>query len=346
MIGSLRKTSPALSSKSDSSSLSIESAKSDLPISIIIPVFNAQETITRTLDSVFASKYPDYEVLIVDDGSQDQTIAVLENWKEETGCSIKLLRKDHGGKASAANFGVQESQGSFLFFLDADSYVVPDFIEESLKILEKMKKGAIDYVQQVSNPQTNLWTKVSEFERKLLELHPDNFGALFVIKREIFEKYPFTTSLSPQYEIDIRLLRANLLVFDPTPVVFSDEPEKLSKMFRRKIRWNYGFLEAIQINGFEKRIDKFLFTLRISMSFIGFFLMIFPFILGIVVNPAFMIFPLCAFLVLWAKNIILAIRMGLSLRLSFVFTLYQFYVLNLAVILAILRFMLKRPPKW
>jgi cellulose synthase/poly-beta-1,6-N-acetylglucosamine synthase-like glycosyltransferase len=81
LISSLRKTSPDLTSKSDSSSLSIESSKSDLPISIIIPVFNAQETITRTLDSVFASKYPDYEVLVVDDGSQDQTIEILEDWK-------------------------------------------------------------------------------------------------------------------------------------------------------------------------------------------------------------------------------------------------------------------------
>ncbi|MHA2367578.1 MAG: glycosyltransferase [Candidatus Hodarchaeales archaeon] len=273
-------------------------------------------------------------------------IGKLEDWKEKTGCPIKLLRKDHGGKASAANFGAQESQGSLLFFLDADSYVVPDFIEKSLNILQQTKKGAIDYVQQVSNPQINLWTKVSEFERKLLELHPDNFGALFVIKREIFEKYPFTTSLSPQYEIDIRLLRVNLLVFDPTPVVFSDEPEKFSKMLRRKIRWNYGFLEAIQINGFEKKADRFLFTLRILISFIGFFLMVFPFILGMAVSPAFLIFPICAFLVLWVKNVILAIRMELSLHLSFVFTLYQLYVLNLAVILAILRFMLRRPPKW
>ncbi|MFW9914535.1 MAG: glycosyltransferase, partial [Candidatus Thorarchaeota archaeon] len=304
-----------------------------MPTSVIIPVFNAQETIARTLDSVFASEYPDYEVLVVDDGSQDQTIKILEDWKEKTGYSIKLLRKDHGGKASAANFGAQESRGNFLLFLDADSYVVPDFIEKSLGILEKTKKGAIDYVQQVSNPQTNLWTKVSEFERKLLELHPDNFGALFVIKREIFEKYPFKNSHSPQYEIDIRLLRANLLVFDPSPVVFSDEPEKFRKMIRRKIRWNYGFLEAIQINGFEKRIDKLLFVLRISISFIGFFLVISPLILGIVVNPAFLIFPICVFLVLWAKNIILAIQMGLSLHLSFVFTFYQLYILNLAVIL-------------
>jgi cellulose synthase/poly-beta-1,6-N-acetylglucosamine synthase-like glycosyltransferase len=257
-----------------------------------------------------------------------------------------LLRKDHDGKASAANLGAQESHGKVLFFLDADSYVVSNFIEKSLMTLEKTGTGAIDYVQQVSNPDATLWTRVSDFERKLLELRPDNFGALFVIKREVFGKYPFTNCLSPQYDIDIRLSRADLLVFDPTHIVFSDEPERLVRVFQRKVRWTYGFLEAIKNNGFEKKHDKALFVLRISLSFIGLLLLIFPVIFGITMNPLLLVFPIAFFLVLFAKNVILAAYSGLSLRLSFVYTLYQLFVLNPAVVLAITRFMLRRPPKW
>ncbi|MFX0115491.1 MAG: glycosyltransferase [Candidatus Hodarchaeota archaeon] len=327
-------------------SSSFESLVNFPKVTVIIPVFNAQDTIVRTLNSVYTSKYPDYEVIIVDDGSQDQTVLTLENWCEKTVHSIRLLRKKHGGKASAANFGAKESQGEVLFFLDADSYVVPDFIERSLVILEKTRKDAIDYVQQVSNPQATLWTRVSQFERKLLELHPDNFGALFVVKREVLEKYPFTTCLSPQYDMDMRLSRADLLIFDPTPVVFSDEPVKFMRMLQRKIRWTYGFLEAIKMNGFEKRREKFSFVLRFSLSFIGLFLMVIPFILGLVVNYFFYFFPVLLFVVLMTKNFILAYRMRLNLGIAIIFTLYQLYILNLAVVIAVLRFGFRRPPKW
>lgn len=315
-------------------------------VSVTIPVFNDQETIVRALESVYASKYPDYEVIVVDDGSQDQSVAIIKNWCEKTAHPVRLLRKKHGGKASAVNFGAQESHGMILFFLDADSYVIPDFIERSLAILEKTGKGAIDYVQQVSNPHATLWTRLSEFERKLLELHPDNFGALFAIKRGIFENYLFTDCLSPQFDLDIRLSRANLLLFDPTHIVFSDEPESFTKMFQRKTRWTYGFLEAVKRNGFENRRDRFSFSLRFSLSFIGLFLMIFPIFLGITMNPLFLAFPVILFLVLLTKNGILAYQLKLTPWLSVIYTFYQLYILNLAVIVALARFLLRRPPAW
>lgn len=346
LIRSARRTPRKLTSSPIAWS-SPEDSLRDFPnVSVIIPVFNSQKTILRTLESVNVSIYPNYEVLVIDDGSQDQTALVLENWCKKTNYPVNVLRKSHGGKASAANLGAQVSQGDILFFLDADSYVVPNFIERSLNILEKTEKGAIDYVQQVSNPQATLWTKISEFERKLLELHPDNFGALFVIKRLIFESYSFADCLSPQYDIDTRLSRANLLKFDPTPVVFSNEPKRFAQMFHRKVRWTYGFFEGAKKNGFEKKRDGFSFILRISLSFIGIFLMTIPFILGFIENSLYFVFPIVIFVFLWIKNLILAIRMGLSLRLSLVFTLYQLYILNLAVVLAAIRFVLRKPPVW
>ena len=91
-------------------------------VSVIIPAYNAAPYLAETLASVFAQSYPDYEIIVVDDGSTDDTLAVLEQFADR----ITLIRKPNGGPASARNAGLRQARGELLAFLDGDDLWLPD----------------------------------------------------------------------------------------------------------------------------------------------------------------------------------------------------------------------------
>ena len=89
----------------------------NLFLSIIIPLYNKQDYIYKTLQSVLSQEYLNFEIVIVDDGSTDNSVEIVEKISDER---IHLFRKSNGGPASARNYGVQRAQGKWVLFLDAD----------------------------------------------------------------------------------------------------------------------------------------------------------------------------------------------------------------------------------
>lgn len=90
--------------------------------SVIIPAYNSQTTLARALDSVLAQSYPAQEIIVVDDGSTDETAEVAARY----GDKLRYLRQDNAGVSSARNHGAQIARGDWLAFLDADDWYYPD----------------------------------------------------------------------------------------------------------------------------------------------------------------------------------------------------------------------------
>lgn len=90
--------------------------------SVIIPVYNNEETLSRAIDSVLSQHYPAHEVIVVDDGSTDSTPAVAARY----GGRIHYIRQDNAGVAAARNLGARVAQGDWLAFLDADDWYYPN----------------------------------------------------------------------------------------------------------------------------------------------------------------------------------------------------------------------------
>ena len=109
-------------------------------LSIIIPAFNEEALITRTLDGLqtYLSTRPErYEILVVDDGSHDQTAACIENWHKSSGVDLRLLiNEQNRGKGFSIQRGVLESLGSYIIFIDADLPYELQAIEGFLKALQ------------------------------------------------------------------------------------------------------------------------------------------------------------------------------------------------------------------
>jgi glycosyltransferase involved in cell wall biosynthesis len=103
------------------------SANDHSTVSVIIPTYNRADLILESLTSVFAQTYRDFEIIVVDDGSTDNTAEILRPFSDQG--KIKYIRQNNQGASSARNRGIAEARGTFLAFLDSDDLFDPEKLE-------------------------------------------------------------------------------------------------------------------------------------------------------------------------------------------------------------------------
>ena len=122
-------------------------------VSVIIPTYNSAQFIAETLESVFAQTYKDYGVIVVDDGSTDNTKEVLKPYMSK----IRYIYKENGGAASARNVGIKNAQGEYIAFLDSDDLWLPEKLEKQIEYFGKHPQidmvfaNCIRFGEEVSN---------------------------------------------------------------------------------------------------------------------------------------------------------------------------------------------------
>lgn len=114
--------------------------KNDVSISLIVPFFNSHEKIDFFLQSLLAQELSRIEVIFVDDGSTDETSAVIENYLDDKCLNYKLLKKTNGGVSSARNLGLKHACGKYVMFVDSDDALLVDSIVELKLIVENDKQ--------------------------------------------------------------------------------------------------------------------------------------------------------------------------------------------------------------
>lgn len=98
-------------------------------VSIIIPVYNASQHILQCLESVKSQSFTDYEVILVDDGSKDDSAQIITRFiGAHTLSNYRLLQKENGGVSSARNAGIRAAQGQWIAFVDSDDWIDPDYL--------------------------------------------------------------------------------------------------------------------------------------------------------------------------------------------------------------------------
>ena len=101
--------------------------------SVIIPLFNKEKFIEATLKSVLNQTFIDFEILIINDGSTDNSATIIEEFDDPR---IRYFLKENAGVSSARNDGIEKAQSNYISFIDADDYWYPDFLEEMFKIIQ------------------------------------------------------------------------------------------------------------------------------------------------------------------------------------------------------------------
>ena len=93
-------------------------------ISVIVPVWNAHEYLNRCVDSILAQTYKNLEVLLVDDGSTDDSLAICRQYAEQDK-RVRVFHKDNGGQASARNYALDRATGDYIGDVDKDDRILP-----------------------------------------------------------------------------------------------------------------------------------------------------------------------------------------------------------------------------
>lgn len=101
-----------------------------MKVSVIVPVYNVEEYLTKCLDSLVHQTLEDIEIILINDGSTDRSQAILDRYKKKYPEKIRVFYKENGGQGSARNIGIREASGDYIGFVDSDDYVTLDMFEK------------------------------------------------------------------------------------------------------------------------------------------------------------------------------------------------------------------------
>ena len=190
-------------------------------VSIIMPAYNAAEYIAEAIESVLIQNYRNFELIIVDDGSTDNTKDIIAGFKDE---KIKYFYKENAGAASARNLAMKESKGDFLITLDADDMMAPDFIAKHLQQFEKHPETDLVYCDDYLIDEDGKPTRVSENpeypDRKSLIRDLFRYGCPIVpfrtcIRKSVFDKIGFFDEdllVGEDYDMMRRFVKSGLKI--------------------------------------------------------------------------------------------------------------------------------------
>lgn len=172
----------------------------DKRVDIIIPVYNTEAVLLRkAFDSVFEQTYSNISIIVIDDGSTSkQTLDVINEYKQK----IKIIRQKNQGVSSARNKGLSISNGDYVFFLDSDDEISPNYIEKLVKTAKEKKadivfSGKTDpNTGAVDSPITNSWIDLSR-DINVISLKNQAFtSSAVLVDGAIARKHQFNTGLA------------------------------------------------------------------------------------------------------------------------------------------------------
>ena len=172
-------------------------------ISVIIPVYNAAPYLDKCIGSVLDQDYKDFELILVNDGSTDNSLEICREWAQKD-ARIIVLDKENGGQSEARNLGIEKAVGKYLSFVDSDDYITTDYLSYLLGLFAKSDKCSMTVCnrQYIKNGQLRqkfnyisdegvVFNQTECYRRALLsQISHGPWARLY--KREVFDKlrYP------------------------------------------------------------------------------------------------------------------------------------------------------------
>lgn len=135
-------------------------------ISIIIPVYNAEKYINRCIKSIVNQSYKELEIVIVNDGSTDNSLHICEILAMQD-YRIKVISQDNGGVSKARNTGLRLAKGEYVMFLDSDDYMLPEMCKTMLDVLHKKQADCV--ICGIQEPEAGLWCPQKSMDYSTLE---------------------------------------------------------------------------------------------------------------------------------------------------------------------------------
>jgi len=248
-------------------------------VSIIVPAYNEGKVIRHCVDSILGSAYENRELILVDDGSTDDTLTQMREYETQPG--VTVLGRRNGGKAAALNAGLARASGEIVLFVDADGIFAPDTIDAMLSAFESERVGAVcgsdspanldRLLPRLASLQTHVGTGFARRALSLINCLPIVSGNLGAFRRSVLEKTgPFLEGfIGEDLELTWRVHKAGYRVaFQPRATVRAETPSTISGLWKQRVRWARGLLQTARIHRdmfFNPRYGVFAFYLGINM---------------------------------------------------------------------------------
>ncbi|HLI77290.1 MAG TPA: glycosyltransferase, partial [Acidobacteriaceae bacterium] len=229
-------------------------------VAVLIPAYNEEKVIERTIRSVLASTYKNMRIVVIDDGSKDATFEVATETarKRDAEDRVTVLTKPNGGKAEALNFALQNLEEEIYIGIDADGVIAHDAIARMIPHFANPHIGAVAGNAKVGN-RVNLWTRwqaleyitSQNFERRALDLFdvvmvvPGAIGAWRTAAVKAGGCYAPDT-VAEDADLTMNLLEQGYaVIYEDQALAFTEAPVDANGLARQRFRWSFGILQAI-----------------------------------------------------------------------------------------------------
>jgi len=317
-------------------------------ISVIIPAFNSEKSLSKCLDSLDQQDYgKPFEIIVVDDGSSDDTVNVAKTFKK-----VKTIKQSHGGPAKARNTGAKIAKGNIVLFTDADCVADKGWLSEMVKPFDNndivgvqgryktKQKGIIPVFTQLEIEQRYANMKRASYIDFVGSYSAAYRRSIFIRFSGFDESFPKASGEDP--ELSFRMAReGHKMVFNPNAVVYHTHPTSLRKYLRTKYLRGYwgrllykkhpekrsqgsgkglGFFFGVSLTGML--ILLLLLSYTLEYAFFGeyyFSLIIFLLLVGIIINESlnFMIkdkrFIIAGPIIVFLRNVSIGLGIANSL---------------------------------
>ncbi|WP_284053380.1 glycosyltransferase [Stakelama marina] len=225
-------------------------------VSVIVPAYNEARTIVAGVRSILHSRYPDFEVIVVNDGSTDHSEDMLRDLIDRG--AIRYLAKENGGKASALNAGIAVATGEVILFTDADTIFTPTTIARGVAYLADPAVGAVGGNDTPLAPQGWLqkmlvvtshvgtgYVRRALSVARILPIIPGNLG---FVRTDILRSIGgFREVWGEDLELTLRLQRERVrIVYGARAKVLSECPHSLSGLWKQRVRWMRSYIKVVR----------------------------------------------------------------------------------------------------
>jgi cellulose synthase/poly-beta-1,6-N-acetylglucosamine synthase-like glycosyltransferase len=265
----------------------------DASVSVIIPAFNGASGLQRTIDSLCRQTLTPVEIIVVDDGSTDETYALAERARAAGLIDVIIHHGTRCGRSPAVNAGARFAQGGLLLAVDPDTVLAPNALARLVAAFEDPKVAAACCNLRVSNADESLWSELQSLEYLMSISAGKSFltlidaisccsGACSLYRRDVFlERGGFDVGPGEDLEFTLRLRRFGYRVrFVPEAWAETAVPETAVGLIKQRLRWDRDALRIRLIQYGEgrpfryeslsdtlQRLDFIVFDLMPTLSF-------------------------------------------------------------------------------
>lgn len=267
-----------------------EAALTDPPewpkISVIVPAYNEEKVIQTTIESLLATDYADKEIIVVDDGSKDNTLQIASMYKDR----IKVIHKENGGKASALNQGLLYTTGDIVTIVDADTIIGNSSLKHIARAMVDDNVAAAAGNIKIRNKVNWLtWCQSLEYLSgiQIMRRGLDYFGAITIVpgalgafrKKKLEEAGTYhKETLVEDFDATMKVLRSGMIVNGSNKAVaYTQAPQTIMDFYKQRKRWYRGNLQVLRRHSDILLNPRFGYLHKLSYPLMALHMLVIPF---------------------------------------------------------------------